>query len=212
MNKIDELWDYLISQNKRIVSSEDIEEACSKFDFKKYSMLQSMVNKEYLIPTFVRGKYFIKDKDEYFSQNLKLNPEQMIAALLNNEFGDKWYFGLSSANYVSGKSWQSLRILTIITNEVKSKKVEFMGLTVSFRNLNYVNFQNGIEVKEINGIKFRFSSELRTTFDYCYYYLKTKVEAYLLYSKDSISNFSRKDIMKYNTYPYFKYILNNLGV
>ncbi len=220
ISKINEIWDYLLSLKGfgstnfiRIVSTEEIFEAAKSRNFKEYSILQSMVRKGYLIPTFFKGIYLLRDPQEYIRQTIEVSVDELISMLFNYKFGDKWYFGLSSADYFSGRTWQGLRLHIVITNEFESQRKEFMGLKIVFRNLNYANFNNGIESRKYGKTVIRYSNKIRTIIDYGYYYLKLKVEAYLIIYRGHTHNNNTfiKESKSYSDYPYFNLIIKRAG-
>src|SRR5690242_8005488 len=99
VDKVDEVWEYLLASNKRIVSSQDVFEAAKARGFKERSILQLMVRKTYLLPSFFKGVYIIRTAQEYLAQTIGLTSQKMIVMLLNYKFDSNWYFGLESAHY-----------------------------------------------------------------------------------------------------------------
>lgn len=213
LDKIDEIWGYLLASNKRIVSTRDVFEACRSRGFKEYPILQSMTRKGYLLRSCFKGVYLIRKPEEYLNRTLELSAEEAVAGLLNYRFGSRWYFGLSSADYFGGRSWQSLRELNIITNDFEPQKTAFMGLTLVFRNLKYGNFNKGIEVRQFGKTSARFSNQVRTALDYCYYYLKLNVPAFLLACRELAKSNKRiiRDSRLYSDYPLFNPIIERLA-
>lgn len=204
------VWAVLLDKcklaNTRLVSTSDVDLVCASKGFTTLNTLQVMVRKGYLMSTFVRGTYVVKTPDEYLNKYLGSTTLDLVVDLLNYKYGSEWYFGLSTALYLNKETWQTPRELVVVTNRVKPHKTEFMGYTLTFRNLDYSNFNNGVLNLTVKNTVYRYSSVFRTLLDYCYYYLKNKKDYSDNFSKEWVSEFRNvaQLLKKFTDYPNFE--------
>ena len=167
----------LLNRKEKICHASDILEI-----IKEYNKTLGKVNVENTIKYLSRHKYikriflhfyYINSRDERERGFCFYEDRELLFAALNR-LGIKWYVGLNSALYVSGKIWQTPNVLAIINSKVSGKKT-ILGLKVRFFKIKE-DLIFGLKTKKTkNKIRFYYSDLAKTYIDLAYFRQSNKI-------------------------------------
>ena len=175
-SKAGRVYNVLILRKERVVSSEELREACKLLGVDFKTALAGLSRAGAIEPVLFKGVYYVRSPAELQLGTIQSDALDVIARACNLKLKDNWYFGLATALLLSGL-WeqQHLATLTVISKErVKRYKTTFAGFTVEFKQLSCVPMDKLVKK---DGVK-RFSEPPRTLVDYAYFNSRNKTGAY----------------------------------
>ncbi len=161
----------LMAKPGRVVTSGELRRTCKALKIKYKTVLAGLARSGALIPLLFKGVYYVRDRNERDLGVVKTGALDALASACNLKLGKGWYFGLSTALFLSG-AWgqQTQTVATIITKKRIQRKSSFAGLKVEFRQLAGVSFDAGVRQKG----NLRYSEPARTVADYGYFGARDK--------------------------------------
>lgn len=172
MNTINTLHDALLNRGKIFHKNEIMR----VFDeYKKIKVNAKCVNKnvlEYMskhsyVKRIFLSYYYINSYDEKKRDFRDYSDREIIFYVLNREkIG--WYIGLNSAIYEEGKTWQGLKVITIINTRTSGKR-KIMGLNVKFIKTKESLIFGLKKSKTKHSIEYFYSDPAKTYIDRVYF-------------------------------------------
>ncbi len=147
--------------NKRFNSKVSIERAI------KYLSRHSYIKRIFL------SFYYINSLDERKRGYCKYEDKELLFLVLN-KINLKWYLGLSSALYESGKTWQIPIVISIVNNKFSGKK-RVMNLKVRFYKIKEKLIIGTKKNTTKNKIVYAYSIPVKTYMDLVYFRLSDKL-------------------------------------
>jgi len=159
--------------NKKFNSEVDIERAI------KYLSRHDYIKRIFL------SFYYINSLDERKRGYCRYEDKELLFLVLN-KINLKWYLGLSSALYESGKSWQIPIVISIINNRFSGKR-KIMNLKVRFYKVKEKLITGTKKCITKNKAEYSYSTLAKTYIDLVYFRISDKLirekdtEKYLKY-------------------------------
>src|SRR3989344_3275605 len=134
-NNISKIYEALINRTGKIAKKEEIEKIINEFNrrFKKKINSERIIkylSRHNYIKRIFLSFYYVNSIDERKRRYCKFEDRELLFLVLN-KLNIRWYLGLSSALYESGKVWQAPAIVNIINNKFSGKR-KILGFDVKF--------------------------------------------------------------------------------
>lgn len=176
--EIKKIYEALLNRNEKVCNKEEIVSIIKEYKKKFNSKLNTINTIKYFsrhgyIKKIFRGYYYINSMDERKRKYCKYIDKELLFLVLNKA-GIRWYLGLGSALYESGKSWQVPVMINIINNKISGKK-KILGLNIRF----YKTKENLIiglkKARTKNNIMYYYSIPSKTYLDMVYFRVSNKL-------------------------------------
>ncbi len=170
MSKILTIYEALLNRKEKICHKSNIVEILKEYN-KSIGKINSDNAIKYLsrhkyIKRIILNYYYINSLDEKERNFCKYEDRELLFIVLN-KLKIKWYFGLNSALYLIGKTWQTPNTITIINNKISGRKI-VSGLRVRFIKIKE-NLIFGLKkAKTKNNIPYAYSNLAKTYLDLSY--------------------------------------------
>ena len=164
VNKIcnkSEIASIIKEYNKKFNSKVDIERAI------KYLSRHNYVKRIFL------SFYYINSLDERKRGYCKYEDKELLFLVLK-KLNVKWYLGLSSALYESGKTWQIPTTINIINNKFSGKR-KIMNLKVRFYKIKAKLIRGTKKNMTKNKVEYAYSILAKTYIDLVYFRISDKL-------------------------------------
>ncbi len=157
------LTKYILSNfGGKVITREEMEEACGRFNADASSTVIFMISYGYLV-RILRGLYYVKFVEE-FGLKKSLNV-YTILSLGMEKLGIAWYFGLYTSLKISGFTHEYFDTIFILNESIfRPKAIKVMGEKVKFIKLSGKLFGFGT-LTEGN---IKFSDVEKTILDFIY--------------------------------------------
>src|SRR3989338_9191289 len=164
-NNISQIYEALINRVGKIVKKEEIERIIIEFNksFRESLDAESIIkylSRHNYIKRIFLSFYYINLADERKRKYCKFEDRELLFLVLN-KLNIKWYLGLSSALYESGKVWQAPAIVNIINNKFSGKR-KILGFDVKFYKMKDNLFFAIESQKTKNNIEYFYSEPSKT--------------------------------------------------
>jgi len=154
---------YILSSfGGRVVTRENIEEACRRFDANASSTINFMISYGYFL-RILRGLYYVKTVEEF---SLKKSVDiYKIISLGMEKLGINWYFGLYTGLRLNGLTHEYFGTIFILNDGIfRPKEIKVGEERVKFIKLKGRLFGFGITNKD----QIKFSDIEKTLLDFIY--------------------------------------------
>ena len=183
MNQISRIYEALLNRREKICGKQEIVGIAKEYK-KKFRAPISLPNTiKYLsrhkyIKRIFKSYYYINSVDERKRNYCHYEDKELLFTVLN-KLGIKWYLGLGSALYLSGRKWQVPLVIHILNNEF-SGKGKILSLNVKFSKVKESLFFGLKKAKTKNNAEYYYSSPVKTSLDAIY----LKMPGELIKNKD----------------------------
>lgn len=170
MSKILTIYEALLNRKEKICHKSNIVEILKEYN-KSIGKINSDNAIKYLsrhkyIKRIILNYYYVNSLDEKERNFCKYEYREILFIILN-KLKIKWYFGLNSALYLLGKTWQTPNTITIINNKISGRKI-ILGLRVRFIKIKESLIFGLKEEKTKNNIPYAYSNLAKTYLDLAY--------------------------------------------
>ena len=170
MSKILIIYEALLNRKEKICHKSDIVEILKEYN-KSIGKINSDNAIKYLsrhkyIKRIILNYYYINSLDEKERNFCKYEDRELLFIVLN-KLKIKWYFGLNSALYLLGKTWQTPNTITIINNKISGRRT-VLGLRVRFIKIKESLIFGLKKGKTKNNILYAYSNLAKTYLDLAY--------------------------------------------
>ncbi len=170
-NNINRIYEAMLNRVGKIVEKSDIDKIIKEFNkifkqnIKTESAIKYLSRHNYTKRIFL-SFYYVNSVDERKRGYCKFEDRELLFLVLN-KIDLKWYLGLSSALYESGKAWQVPVIINIINNKFSGKR-KILGINVKFYKVkDNLIFAFRTE-RTKNKVKYFYSEPSKTYIDIVY--------------------------------------------
>ena len=158
------IWRRLLVQNKKIVTSKEIEKLAEELGKDKKRSLYYLQEEEY-IARIIRGFFYVKNFEERQQKTFNSSIYEMVAGALRKKKVEKWYFGLETALKFNNLTHEYFTIDYVLTGSYRTTKIiKILDTRFQFLKRSKKYFERGIIVK--NNI--RYSNPEKTVLDLAY--------------------------------------------
>lgn len=170
-NNTSKIYEAMLNRLDKISRKEEIEKIINEFN-KKFKKQVNVTNSiKYLsrhnyIKKIFLGFYYINSLEERKRKYCNFQDKELLFLVLN-KLNIKWYLGLSSALYESGKSWQTPAVISIINNRISGKR-KILGINVRFFKIKEDLIFGIKKTKSKNNVKYFYSVPAKTYLDMVY--------------------------------------------
>ena len=170
MSKILTIYEALLNRKEKICHKSSIVEILKEYN-KSIGKINSDNAVKYLsrhkyIKRIILNYYYINSLDEKERNFCKYEDRELLFIVLN-KLKIKWYFGLNSALYLLGKTWQTPNTITIINNKISGRRTA-LGLRVRFIKIKESLIFGLKKGKTKNNIPYAYSNIAKTYLDLSY--------------------------------------------
>ena len=170
MSKILIIYEALLNRKEKICHKSNIVEILKEYN-KSIGKINSDNAIKYLsrhkyIKRIILNYYYINSLDEKERNFCKYEDRELLFIVLN-KLKIKWYFGLNSALYLLGKTWQTPNTITIINNKISGRRT-VLGLRVRFIKIKESLIFGLKKGKTKNNIPYAYSNIAKTYLDLSY--------------------------------------------
>ena len=170
MSKILTIYEALLNRKEKICHKSNIVEILKEYN-KSIGKINSDNAIKYLsrhkyIKRIILNYYYINSLDEKERNFCKYEDRELLFIVLN-KLKIKWYFGLNSALYLLGKTWQTPNTITIINNKISGRRT-VLGLRVRFIKIKESLIFGLKKGKTKNNIPYAYSNLAKTYLDLSY--------------------------------------------
>ena len=170
MSKILTIYEALLNRREKICHKSNIVEILKEYN-KSIGKINSDNAIKYLsrhkyIKRIILNYYYINSLDEKERNFCKYEDRELLFIVLN-KLKIKWYFGLNSALYLLGKTWQTPNTITIINNKISGRRT-VLGLRVRFIKIKESLIFGLRGGKTKNNIPYAYSNLAKTYLDLAY--------------------------------------------
>lgn len=170
MSKILTIYEALLNRREKICHKSNIVEILKEYN-KSIGKINSDNAIKYLsrhkyIKRIILNYYYINSLDEKERNFCKYEDRELLFIVLN-KLKIKWYFGLNSALYLLGKTWQTPNTITIINNKISGRRT-VLGLRVRFIKIKESLIFGLKKGKTKNNIPYVYSNLAKTYLDLAY--------------------------------------------
>jgi len=116
------IWKRLLIENKKIVTTCEIEQLAKKLDKDKKRSLYYLLEEGY-ITRILRGIFYVKSFEERQNATLNTSIYKLIAYALEKKGVKKWYFALETALKLNNMTHEYFTIDYVITDSFRTTKV-----------------------------------------------------------------------------------------
>jgi hypothetical protein len=177
-NNITKIYEALFNRSEKIVEKSDINKIIKEFNkgFKENvdsnSTVKYLARHKYIKRIFL-SFYYVNSIEERRRGYCKFENRELLFLVLN-KINMKWYLGLSSGLYESGRVWQTPVIFSIINNKFSGKK-KILDLNVKFYKVkDSLIFAIKTEQTK-NKVKYFYSEPSKTYLDMVYLRINNKL-------------------------------------
>ena len=170
MCEINKIYEALVNRQKKIYHRSEIVKIIKEYKqtFKSSlnidNVLKYLSRHQYVKRIFL-SYYYINSADE--RNNYCLYEDKELLFLVLNKLQINWCVGLNSALYLSGKSWQTPRVLHVV-NDRFSQERKILSLKVKFFKIKQSLFFGLKKAKTKNKIEYYYSNPTKTQLDLIY--------------------------------------------
>jgi predicted transcriptional regulator of viral defense system len=158
------IWKRLLIENKKIVTTCEIEQLAKKLDKDKKRSLYYLLEEGY-ITRILRGIFYVKSFEERQNATLNTSIYKLIAYALEKKGVKKWYFALETALKLNNMTHEYFTIDYVITDSFRTTKViAVLKTRFQFFKRSEKYFHKGIIEK--NGLY--YSNPEKTVLDLSY--------------------------------------------
>ncbi len=158
------IWKRLQIENKKIVTSNEIEKLAEEIDKDKKRSLYYLQEEGY-ITRILRGFFYVKSFEERQQKTFNASIYEMVAGALGKKEVNKWYFGLETALKLNNLTHEYFTIDYVLTDSYRTTKViTILKTRFQFLKRSEKYFHKGIIKK--NGL--RYSNLEKTVLDLAY--------------------------------------------
>ena len=170
MSKILTIYEALLNRKEKICHKSNIVEILKEYN-KSIGKINSDNAIKYLsrhkyIKRIILNYYYINSLDEKERNFCEYEDRELLFIVLN-KLKIKWYFGLNSALYLLGKTWQTPNTITIINNKISGRRT-VLGLRVRFIKIKESLIFGLKKGKTKNNIPYAYSNLAKTYLDLSY--------------------------------------------
>jgi len=170
MSKILTIYEALLNRKEKICHKSNIVEILKEYN-KSIGKINSDNAVKYLsrhkyIKRIILNYYYINSLDEKERNFCEYEDRELLFIVLN-KLKIKWYFGLNSALYLLGKTWQTPNTITIINNKISGRRT-VLGLRVRFIKIKESLIFGLKKGKTKNNIPYAYSNIAKTYLDLSY--------------------------------------------
>lgn len=179
MGRVIKIYEALLNRKEKICRKSDIIEIVDEYNktlgkVNAKNTLKYLSRHGYIRRIFLHF-YYINSMDERERGFCAYEDRELLFAVLNR-LDIRWYLGMSSALYVSGKAWQIPNILTIINNRISGKR-KILGMNVRFFKIKETLIFGLKRGRTKNNIGFFYSDQAKTHIDLVYFRESSKITA-----------------------------------
>ncbi len=192
-------------KKKKILTSDDLEAVCTKynFDFKRTKV--SLINKRDLLTIF-RGIYYLRDFNEKKTGITKYSADELLSEGLRLKGVKNWYFGLNTALKMMNLTHETFTVNYVINDRFnRTKPMKILGSDFLFTKIKTPLFSFGVKkTMTPNDIPINYSNAEKTLLDMVYLYrLSGKSrETAVSIIEEYAGNISKKKMIDYaKNYP-----------
>lgn len=158
------IWKRLLIQNKKIVTSKEIEQLAEELDKNRKRSLYYLQEEGY-IARILRGIFYVKSFSERQQKTFDPSIYEIVAGALEKKRVKKWYFGLETALKLNNLTHEYFTIDYVLTDSYRTTKViKILDTRFQFLKRSKKYFHKGIIVT--NGL--RYSNPEKTVLDLAY--------------------------------------------
>jgi len=157
------LTKYVLSSfGGKIVTREDVEEACRRFDANPDNTINFMISYGYFLRV-LRGLYYVKTLEEF---GLKKSPDvYAVLSLAMEKLSINWYFGLYTGLRLNGLTHEYFDTTFVLNDAIfRPKEIKVAGEKVKFVKLKRRLFGFGT----VNKDRLVYSDVEKTLLDFIY--------------------------------------------
>ncbi len=171
MSQINIIYEALLNRKERVCHRSEllgqIQEYKRRFKSKIHlpNTIKYLSRHKYLKRIFL-GYYYINSVDER-KRAYSLYEDKELLFIVLNKLGIRWYLGLNSALYLTGKIWQIPTVLHILNNRFSGER-RILGRRVKFFKIKETLFFGLIRFRTRNKIEFYGSNPAKTFLDLVY--------------------------------------------
>ncbi|MFH1065017.1 MAG: hypothetical protein V1734_00745 [Nanoarchaeota archaeon] len=171
MGSVIKIYEALLNRKEKVCTKADIMEIIDEYNralgkISRENAFKYLSRHNYIKRIFMHY-YYINSLDEKERRFCHYEDRELLFAVLNRE-NIKWYLGLASALYMSGKIWQIPRIITIINNRISGKR-KIIGLNARFIKAKERLIFGLKKGKTKNGVSYSYSDYAKTLIDIAYF-------------------------------------------
>lgn len=171
-NNITKIYEALLNRLDKVCSKEEIFLIINEFNKKFKGKIKTDTGIKYLsrhgyIKRIFLSFYYINSVDERKRKYCSFEDRELLFLVLN-KLKLKWYLGLSSALYESGKTWQSPAIINIINNKFSGKR-KALKLNIRFFKTKEKLIFAVKSAKTKNNVRYFYSVPAKTYLDTVYF-------------------------------------------
>ena len=177
-NNITKIYEALLNRVEKICNKDEIVKIINEFNKRFKTKIEIKNAIKYLsrhgyIKRIFLSFYYINSIDEKKRKYCKFEDKDILFSVLN-KLGVKWYLGLSSALYESGKIWQIPIVINIINNKFSGKR-KILGFYIRFFKIkNKLIFALRLK-KTKNNTNYYYSIPAKTYLDMVYFRINDKL-------------------------------------
>lgn len=170
-NNITKIYEAMLNRAGKIVEKYEIDKIIKEFNksFKQNIQTESTIkylSRHNYIKRIFLSFYYVNSIDERKRGYCKFEDRELLFLVLN-KLNIKWYLGLSSGLYESGKVWQTPVIINIINNKFSGKR-KVLDLNIRFYKVKD-NLIFGLRTEKTkNKVEYFYSEPSKTYIDMIY--------------------------------------------
>lgn len=194
------------SENKKIITSEELKEFCKLLKISYYPMINSYLGNHYLT-RILRGIFYINSLEERKRKLTDMPFYEALAEALKIKGVKNWYFGLESAIKLNNLTHEYFTLDYIISDKLKRPRpIEILGYKVKFLAIKKDLTTFGIKKEAMP-----YSDTEKTILDIIYLGLYNSSNEYAIINRiiDYIDECNKKKLHEYAKH-YPKSVLNFL--
>lgn len=177
-NNITKIYEAMLNRAGKIVEKSEIDKIIKEFNKSFKQNIQTERTIKYLsrhnyIKRIFLSFYYVNSIDERKRGYCKLEDRELLFLVLN-KLNIKWYLGLSSGLYESGKVWQTPVIINIINNKFSGKR-KVLDLNIRFYKVKDNLIFGLITEKTKNKVEYFYSELSKTYIDMIYLRVSDKL-------------------------------------
>lgn len=171
MEHLKRIYEALLNRKEKVCSKSEIMSIIKEYKetFKAPIDMANAIkylSRHHHIKRIFKSFYYVNSVDEKKRGFCFYGDKELLFIALN-KLGIKWYVGLGSASYISGKNWQVPRLLHIINSKFSGSS-RVLHLNVRFFKIKESLFFGLKKVKTKNNVKYSYSTQAKTLLDEVY--------------------------------------------
>ncbi|MFH1710859.1 MAG: hypothetical protein ABH840_00945 [Nanoarchaeota archaeon] len=176
-NNITRIYEALLNRLGKVCSKEEIVSVIKEYNKKFKTKIETDSGVKYLsrhryIKRIFLSFYYINSVDERKRGYCKFEDRELLFLVLN-KLNLKWYLGLSSALYESGKTWQIPTVISIVNNKLSGKR-KVLKVNIRFIKIKEKLIFAVKSAKTKNNIGYSYSIPSKTYLDMIYFRVTDK--------------------------------------